>query len=126
MTKDTDQLDNIGYIQYLNRRILEEAEEHITGRLPGDAGEGVVPVRADDKDATPPTPAQLEVSAKRKVILNRRHRMWGIKNPIIWILEKIADTELKILKGRPPASVDAPPPMDEKDIAIVKDFLNKQ
>jgi hypothetical protein len=127
MKNDTEKLDNIRFIQYLNRRILEEAEEAILGELPGDRGDGVQPEqRRDDNTVVGATPEQLTVDQKKRVILKRRNRMWGIKNPIIWILEKIADTELKIAKAQPPELANDPQtPMDEKDIALMRDYVNR-
>jgi hypothetical protein len=132
MTKDTDNFDNINFIKYLNRKVLIEAEEAMTLDLPGDDKIPPTPVRADDEHAQPfvESPEEqrkdAENQVKKKNILKRRNRMYG-KNPLLWAFEKITDIELKILKNRTPVAIpDAPEPMDEKDIALVQEFLNKQ
>lgn len=101
MTKNTDNLDNIQFIQYLNRKVLEEAEEAMTLELPGDE---LAPKDKNDKNPKPElTAEELKIAGERRIINRRRHRMWGIRNPIVWMLEKIADTELKIARYRPEA-----------------------
>lgn len=127
MNQQDNQFDNITFIQYLNRLVLEEAEKAITEELPGDRGEGVVPVRANDDNTVPtPTAEQSKVSADRRAILKKRHRMWGIRNPVVWMLEKIVDTELKIEKNRPTPTSATEPALTEKDAALVKHYLARQ
>lgn len=143
MTKETDNLDNISFIQYLNRMVLEEAKIAITTDLPGDDEIPASPVRVEkDKNGqnigvsgdnsepvpeAPPKTEEQEINEMlKKNILKRRHRMYGIKNPLVWVLEKIADTELKIEKQRPSApakSKEEPMVLGDKDQAIIKHFI---
>lgn len=116
MTKDTDNLDNISFVQYLHRKVLEEAEEAMTLDLPGDDQEAL-PAEAEL------SPEQKQNKIKKKNIIKRRMRMW-LKNPLLWVFREIVDTELKIDKQRP--ATNTPPPMDEKDAELVQHFLDKQ
>ncbi len=117
MPKYTDKLDNITFIQYLNRLVLEEAEVAMTLELPSET------MDEEDEELKKTTEYKKARQSKRN-ILRRRNRMYGLKNPLVWVFEKIADTELKIAKHQP-ASPQTPPPLDERDAALVQEYLRR-
>lgn len=128
MTNNTNDFDNIGFIKYLNRLVLKEAEEAMTLDLPGDDRIPPEPVTHDPNSSEKPPPKtqkEREDEVKRKNILKRRNRMYG-KNPLIWAFDKIADIEIKLGKHQPPAPPEQKEPIDEKDAALVKHYLARQ
>lgn len=93
--------DNIGYIHTIQRKLLDAINGMLTQRMP-------------------------EEPEERKRVLEEQERILGPKNSIAGVLGDVADTELKIEKQRPPV---APPPtenLDDKDIAVVRHYLERQ
>lgn len=134
MKNDTENFDNIDFIRRLNRLMLKEAEEAIIHNLPGDE---IISKKEHEMYRNEAgqekieyykwlTAEQKAALIEKKKILKRRHRMFGLSNPIVWVLEKIADTELKIAKQHIAQPEVASPTIDEKDMALVQRFLEKQ
>jgi len=100
--KNPDSLDNIGYIQYLNRQILKLINSILMGSLPID-------------------------EHLKKTALEKDARVLGNKSNMAQVISEVADTELKIEKQRMPVSNAPPPdvPMDEKDVSLVNQYIDK-
>jgi hypothetical protein len=129
MTKNNDTMDNIEFIQHLNRLILEEAEKSITDGLPLDNKLSVEDSKKQEEAIGKcSSVAEKERLSVRNAILHRLARMFGKNRGVVDVLEKLADTELKIDKQRPaaPREDHKPVPMDDRDIALVMDFVRKQ
>ena len=129
-TENLDKLNNIALVQYLNRLILKEAYKTITEGLvcdnkiaPGKT-KAPKPYGQGYKNAT--LEERLRI-AERMLAENKHARMWG-KDTLLAVFDRIANTELKIEKqrGNPPTEEPTYIMLDEKDIALVEHYLERQ
>lgn len=130
-------IDNIEFIRLINRAILDEAFKMLTEGLPGDnrlePGKtmqrpvATKPVRNENGEVRV-TIKDYDIWGERNTLLNRFARMWG-KDTAVEFLGDIADTELKIEKQRPSGAAAAQenkrPPLSQKDIELLREFMRK-
>ncbi|MDX2073466.1 MAG: hypothetical protein SFX19_03765 [Alphaproteobacteria bacterium] len=122
--------DNIDFIRFLNRIILEEAFKMITEGLPCD--NKITPGNQQDaQKANDPkwSVEERERNAQRNILIHRHMRMWGKDKPATDTLGDIADTELKIEKYRPSQperQPNKPPPLDERERELFRELLRRE
>ncbi len=138
-----NQIDNIEKIRYLNSLLLQEAYLLIKEGCADD--KSVIQQAVAKKTvAKKKNPAEAETSdfPDKKITITTRHtQLWGKNEAVVDALASIAETELKIEKQRSlpssgktselsenhhSKSSDSPPLLDEKDIALVRHYLQRE
>ncbi len=129
MTHNTPNFDNIDFIRFLNRIILEEAFKMMTEGLPCDNKIDPDSKKEVDKQNPPKWSAdEKEKNAQHNIMTHRHRRMWGKDKPATDMLGDIAETELKLEKQRPSsvAQPQKPPPLSEREMELFRSFVESE